>query len=71
MCLATVYIDNNGRKEEVMHDVAWIESESHGLRLVTLLGEARLFQSKIKSIDLVNGSIVLEGEKKTKSEATG
>ena len=60
MCLATVYLENDGHKEEVMRDVAWIVPESGGLELIPFLGKSRLFQAKIKSIDLVNGSIVLE-----------
>jgi len=39
-----------------MHDVAWIKPESSGIHLITLIGESKLFQAKIKSIDLVNGS---------------
>lgn len=62
MCLATVYIDNNGQKEEVMCDVAWIEPGSQGVLLITFLGEKKLFQTRIKSIDLMKGSILLEGE---------
>jgi predicted RNA-binding protein len=60
MCLATVYVEDDGRREEVMQDVAWIKPESGGLQLITFLGESRLFQAKIKSVDLVNGLIVLE-----------
>jgi predicted RNA-binding protein len=60
MCLATVYVENDGQQEEVMQDVAWIKPQSGGLQLITFLGESRLFQAMIKSIDLVNGSIVLE-----------
>jgi predicted RNA-binding protein len=41
-------------------DVAWIKSVSHGLQLITLMGESRLFQANIKSIDLMKGSIILE-----------
>jgi predicted RNA-binding protein len=63
MCLATVYIDNNGQDEEVMRGVFWIEVESQGVRLITFLGERKMFQAKIKSIDLLKGSIVLEGKK--------
>lgn len=62
MCLATVYIEDNGQKEETMHDVAWIESKNDGLLMATLFGEQKLFQNKIKSIDLVDGSIVLKRE---------
>ena len=60
MCLATVYVEDDGQREEVMQDVAWIKPESGGLQLITFLGESRLFQAKIKSVDLMNGSIVLE-----------
>jgi predicted RNA-binding protein len=60
MCLATVYVENDGQQEEVMQDVAWIRPQSGGLQLITFLGESRLFQAQIKSIDLVNSSIVLE-----------
>jgi predicted RNA-binding protein len=60
VCLATVYVEDDGRREEVMHDVAWIDVESGGLQLMTLLGESRLLEAKIKSLDLVHGLIVLE-----------
>jgi predicted RNA-binding protein len=60
VCLATVYIEHDGQQEKVMQDVAWIRPESHGLQLITLLGESKLFEASIKSIDLVKGSIVLE-----------
>jgi predicted RNA-binding protein len=60
MCLATVYIEDDGQREKVMQDVAWIKPESGGLQLIAFLGESKLFQAKIKSIDLVNSSIVLE-----------
>jgi predicted RNA-binding protein len=61
MCLATVYIENEGQKEEVMQDVAWIRPQGGGLQLISFMGESRLlFQAEIKSIDLVNSSIVLE-----------
>ena len=43
-----------------MRDVAWIVPESGGLQLMPFLGENRLVQAKIKSIDLLNGSVVLE-----------
>jgi predicted RNA-binding protein len=59
MCLATD-VDENGQRKRVMEDVAWIKPENDTLRLVTFLGESRRFRSKIKSIDLVNGSIILE-----------
>ena len=61
MCLATVYVDHNGCREEVMRDVAWIEPEGDQLLLIGFLGKKRLLQSRIKSIDLLDSCIVLEG----------
>lgn len=60
MCLATACFESDGQLEEAMQDVAWIKPENGGLQLVTLLGESRLFQAKIKGIDLVNSLIILE-----------
>jgi len=60
MCLATVYIEDDGQREEVMQDVAWIKPASGGLQLITLLGESKLFQAQIESIDLMNSLIVLK-----------
>jgi len=59
MCLATVYVEKDGQQEEVMQDVAWIRPQGGGLQLISFMGESRLLQAQIKSIDLVNGSIVL------------
>jgi predicted RNA-binding protein len=59
--LATVYVERNGEKEEVMHDVAWIRPEGSGLRLIGFMGQDKLVQAEIKDIDLVKSSIVLAG----------
>ncbi len=60
MCLATVYVEEHGEREPVMRDVAWIEPKDDGLQLVTLLGESRVLEAKIKSINLMDSLIVLE-----------
>ena len=60
MCLATVFIEDHGQREQVMQDVAWIKPADGGLQLTTLLGESRLFQAQIESIDLMNSLIVLK-----------
>jgi predicted RNA-binding protein len=60
MCLATVYIEDDGQREEVMQDVAWIKPANGGLQLITFLGESKLFQARIESIDLMNSLIVLK-----------
>ena len=60
MCLATIYVQKNGEQEEVMQDVARVRHEGHGLRLIGLMGETKLVQAKIKEIDLMSSSIVLQ-----------
>jgi predicted RNA-binding protein len=60
MCLATVYIKDDDQREQVMQDVAWIKPADGGLQLTTLLGESRLFQAQIESIDLMKSTIVLK-----------
>jgi predicted RNA-binding protein len=59
VCLATVYVENGGQREEVMCDVAWVQPESCGLRLLSLMGESKLLQAKIVRIDLLSSAIVL------------
>jgi predicted RNA-binding protein len=61
VCLATVYVETNGEKEEVMRDVAWIKPEGRRLRLIGLMGQDRLVEGEIKDIDLLKSSIVLAG----------
>jgi predicted RNA-binding protein len=61
VCLATVYVEKNGEKEEVMRDVGWIRPEDGGLRLIDFMGQDRLVQAEIKDIDLMKSSIVLVG----------
>jgi len=70
VCLATVYLDRRGRREEVMRDVAWIEPATGGLLLVEFLGERKLLASKIKSIDLLHSIIVLEAEEDDGDDAS-
>ena len=60
MCLATVYVEDDGQREEVMQDVAWIKPANGGLQLITFLGESKVFQAHIESIDLMNSLIVLK-----------
>ena len=59
--MATVYVERNGEKEEVMQDVGWIKPEAGGVRLIGLMGESRLVQARIKDINLMSSSIILEG----------
>jgi len=60
MCLATVCIEDDGQREEVMRDVAWIGPANGGLRAISFLGEQRSFQARIESVDLMDSLIVLK-----------
>ena len=60
MCLATVFIEDDSQREQVMQDVAWIKPTGDGLQLTTLLGESRLLQAQIASIDLMRSTIILK-----------
>jgi predicted RNA-binding protein len=60
MCLARVYIEDDGQREEVMQDVAWIRPVNGGLQLISLLGESKVLQAHVESIDLMNSLIVLK-----------
>jgi predicted RNA-binding protein len=70
MCLATAYIENNGQKEEVMQDVAWVEFEGETVGLMTLMGDKKLVKARIKKIDLMNGFITFEGRKDAGSDCS-
>ena len=59
MCLATVYVERPSGAEEVMREVAWVQPEADGLRLVTLMGESQLLQAEILRIDLLHSRILL------------
>jgi len=62
MCLATVYVEENGERERVMEDVAWVVFDDDAIQLVSLLGERKQLKSRIKTIDLVKGLITVEAE---------
>jgi len=60
VCLATVYLDNGDQRQELMRDVAWIEPRGGSTLAISFLGERRAFAGKIKSVDLLHGTVVLE-----------
>lgn len=63
MCEASAYIlDKDGKEELVMEGVDILEPEEGKLRLVSIFGEQKFLNAKIKSMSLVNHRIVLEEE---------
>jgi predicted RNA-binding protein len=61
MCEASAYIvDKDGNEKLVMDGVDVLEPEEGGLRLVSLFGEQKFLNARIKTMSLVNHKIVLE-----------
>ena len=64
MCLSTVYVDSNGKQEEVMQNVAQMEAKNDGFLLLGLLGEQKFVQGRVSHIDFADKhSVVLEKTK--------
>ncbi len=59
MCLTTVYVDFEGRRQEVMKDVAAMEAEKDGFVIIDLFGARKFVQGKIRSLEFVDAHTVL------------
>ena len=60
MCLSKAYFDRGGRKEVLLEEVASIVVSGGKLQLKTLFGEQKEIDARIKEIDLLAHSILLE-----------
>ncbi|MFC1580461.1 CooT family nickel-binding protein [Thermodesulfobacteriota bacterium] len=59
MCLSTVYNVSDGKRDELMRDVAQIEVKNGGLFLINMFGEKKFVPGKIMSVDFVDEHSVL------------
>jgi len=59
MCQTTVYLSHDGREEEVMKDVIWLELSSEEVKMASLFEEPKVLQARIERIDLLNNTITL------------
>jgi predicted RNA-binding protein len=59
MCLGTVYVDFDGKREIVMQNVAVMEARDDGYLLTDLFGVKKFVNGIIKHIDLVDQHTVL------------
>lgn len=59
MCLSTIYSVSDGKKEELMSDVAQIKIENGGLFLINMFGEQKYVHGRITSVDFVDEHSVL------------
>ena len=62
MCVATIYVEHDGQMTEVMQDVIMVESGSRGLLLTNIMGEEKVLPARIKDIDFLKHSVVLQKE---------
>jgi len=60
MCIATIYVYDGNRTQEVMRDVVSVEPENDGILLTTILGEEELLRGRIKNIDFLKHSVIVE-----------
>jgi predicted RNA-binding protein len=60
MCLSKVYFNRGGRKEVLLEEVASVTVDDGRLQLKTLFGEQKEIDARIKEIDLLAHSILLE-----------
>ena len=60
MCIATIYIDDGDQKEEAMRDVISVKTENDCILLTSIMGEEKLLQAKIKNIDFLKHSVIVE-----------
>ncbi|MCL5075535.1 MAG: CooT family nickel-binding protein [Chloroflexi bacterium] len=60
MCEATAFVATDGREKKIMENVILLQPEDDRLLLADLLGEQKLVQARVRSIDFLKHRIVLE-----------
>ena len=59
MCEAKIYLKTDGQERKIMEDVVRVQPEGDTYLLVSLLGEQKLVQARIESIDFLKHTIRL------------
>lgn len=59
MCEATVYIEQEGRREKVLEDVVRIESSDTGMILTKLFAPSQTIQAVIREVDFLKHIVIL------------
>ena len=61
MCESRVYLEKDGKLEQLMNNVVIMRPEENGkIFLVSLLGEQKVVEAKVKEIKLLEHKIILE-----------
>ena len=67
MCQATVYLLRNGREEEVMREVTFLEVTDEGVRIATFFEQPRLIPGKVVSVDFLKHMVKLASPTESKN----
>ncbi len=59
MCLATVYVEEDGAERELAREVAWLHFDREGVVLGQFMGGEQRLPMRLKSVDLLQGAVVL------------
>jgi predicted RNA-binding protein len=60
MCLARVMTEKKGEEDSLAEEVALIRLEGASILLRTFLGKDRVLKAKIKEIDFLNSTVLIE-----------
>ncbi len=60
MCESSVIIEKEGRRELLMEDVVHVDVDGGDLKLMGILGEIQNAKGRIREIDLMKHTIVIE-----------
>jgi len=62
MCLARVMNEKKGEEGSLAEEVAWISVEGKNILLRPFLGKDRTLEARIKEIDFLNSTVLIEEE---------
>ena len=60
MCLSKAYLERNGERQLVAEEVSSMEIDGSKLRLKTLFGELKEVEARVREVDFLTHSILLE-----------
>ncbi len=60
MCESSVFIEKERRRELLMEEVVHIDVDGEDIKLTGILGETREIKGRIKEINLMKHTIVIE-----------
>lgn len=60
MCIATVYAAGTESTESIMQDVVKMSFTDGGISLLDILGEEKLLDASVKSVDFIKHTVTIE-----------